>query len=112
MALLRPTRFLISEKSGTYTIKWSYTIIWQIRVGKECLGRKTNPRIDRICLDISRFVARILKLKRNTNGQKLKEMPAENAVNFYRFTDYFYRKRRHLFIFGRLYFVWALGWSE
>ena len=31
-ALLRPTRLLISEKSGTYTIKWSYTIIWQVRV--------------------------------------------------------------------------------
>ena len=23
---------LISEKSATYTIKWSYTIIWQVRV--------------------------------------------------------------------------------
>ena len=32
-ALLRPTRLLISEKSATYTIKWSYTIIWQIRLG-------------------------------------------------------------------------------
>ena len=32
MALLRPTRLLISEKSATYTIKWSYTIIWQVRV--------------------------------------------------------------------------------
>ena len=31
-ALLRPTRLLISEKSNTYTIKWSYTIIWQVRV--------------------------------------------------------------------------------
>ena len=33
-ALLRPTRLLISEKSATYTIKWSYTIIWQVRVHK------------------------------------------------------------------------------
>ena len=32
MALLGPTRLLISEKSATYTIKWSYTIIWQVRV--------------------------------------------------------------------------------
>jgi hypothetical protein len=32
-ALLRPTRLLISEKSATYMIKWSYTIIWQVRVG-------------------------------------------------------------------------------
>ena len=32
MALLGPTRLLISEKS-TNTIKWSYTIIWQVRVG-------------------------------------------------------------------------------
>ena len=31
-ALLRPTCLLISEKSATYTINWSYTIIWQIRV--------------------------------------------------------------------------------
>ena len=34
MALLRPTCLLISEKSTTYTIKWSYTIIWQVRVLK------------------------------------------------------------------------------
>jgi hypothetical protein len=33
-SLLRPTRLLISEKSATYTIKWSYTIIWQVRVGE------------------------------------------------------------------------------
>ena len=33
-ALLRPTHLLISEKSATYTIKWSYTIIWQARVLK------------------------------------------------------------------------------
>ena len=32
MALLGPTRLLISEKSATYTIIWSYTIIWQVRV--------------------------------------------------------------------------------
>ena len=32
MALLGPTLLLISEKSATYTIKWSYTIIWQVRV--------------------------------------------------------------------------------
>ena len=32
MALLRPTRLSISEKSPTCTIKWSYTIIWQVRV--------------------------------------------------------------------------------
>ena len=35
MALLRPTRLLISEKSATYTIKWSYRIIWQVRVGDQ-----------------------------------------------------------------------------
>ena len=34
MALLGPIRLLISEKSTTYTIKWSYTIIWQVRVLK------------------------------------------------------------------------------
>ena len=32
IALLRPTRLLIFEKSGTCTIIWSYTIIWQVRV--------------------------------------------------------------------------------
>ena len=32
MALLGPTCLLISEKSATYTIKWSYTIIWQVTV--------------------------------------------------------------------------------
>ena len=32
-ALLGPTRLLISGKSATYTIIWSYTIIWQVRVG-------------------------------------------------------------------------------
>ena len=32
MALLGPTRLLFFEKSATYTIKWSYTIIWQVRV--------------------------------------------------------------------------------
>ena len=31
-ALLGPTRLLIFEKSATYTIKWSYTFIWQVRV--------------------------------------------------------------------------------
>ena len=31
-ALLRPTRLLIFKKSATYTIKRSYTIIWQVRV--------------------------------------------------------------------------------
>ena len=30
------TRLLISEKSATYTIKWSYTIIWQVRVYISC----------------------------------------------------------------------------
>ena len=29
-ALLGPTRLLIFEKSATYTIKSSYTIIWQV----------------------------------------------------------------------------------
>jgi hypothetical protein len=38
-ALLSPTRLLISEKSASYTIKWSYTIIWQVRV-KELLEKE------------------------------------------------------------------------
>ena len=37
-ALLRLTRLLISEKSATYTIRWSYTIIWQVRVS--CFSSK------------------------------------------------------------------------
>ena len=40
MALLRPTRLLISEKSTTYTIKWFYTIIWQVRVVDFAKGAK------------------------------------------------------------------------
>ena len=38
MALLRPTRLLISEQSATYTIKWSYIIIWQVRVRGDGIG--------------------------------------------------------------------------
>ena len=48
MALLRPTHLLISEKSATYTIKWSYTIIWQVRV-LGTLGSKIltqNPLVE------------------------------------------------------------------
>ena len=41
-ALLGPTRLLIIEKSATYTIKWSYTIIWQVRVPK--INPKRIPR--------------------------------------------------------------------
>ena len=29
--LLRPTSLFISDKSTTYMIIWSYTIIWQVR---------------------------------------------------------------------------------
>ena len=47
-ALLRPTRLLISEKSATYTIKWSYTIIWQVRQGQllglEYLGAGSSTK--------------------------------------------------------------------
>ena len=43
-ALLRPTRLLISEKSATYTIKWSYTIIWQVRVNE--LDKQVSDSID------------------------------------------------------------------
>ena len=45
-ALLRPTRLLISEKSGTYTIKWSYTIIWQVRVLKREIQKSPSQSID------------------------------------------------------------------
>ena len=45
-ALLGPTRLLISEKSATYTIKWSYTIIWQVRVpiGRDFFQDNMNKR--------------------------------------------------------------------
>ena len=39
-ALLGPTRLLISEKSATYTIKWSYTIIWQVRVVSNIINKE------------------------------------------------------------------------
>ena len=42
MALLRPTHLLISEKSATYTIKWYYTIIWQVRVLEELSVEKVG----------------------------------------------------------------------
>ena len=45
MALLRPTRLLISEKYATYTIKWSYTIIWQVRVSHEHVGLEILTKI-------------------------------------------------------------------
>ena len=41
--LLGPTRSLISEKSATYTIKWSYTIIWQVRVVTWGVKNKSCP---------------------------------------------------------------------
>ena len=44
MASLRPTRLSISEKSATYMIKWSNTIIWQVRVGME-INIRDNPYI-------------------------------------------------------------------
>ena len=40
---LGPTRLLIFEKSATYTIKWSYTIIWQVRVS-ELVGKCSSKR--------------------------------------------------------------------
>ena len=43
MALLRTTRLLISEKSGTYTIKRSYTIIWQVRVDMTGIAGSLKP---------------------------------------------------------------------
>jgi hypothetical protein len=48
MALLRLTRLLITEKSATYTVKWSYTIIWQVRVVLR--GRMSSNFIDLWCL--------------------------------------------------------------
>ena len=45
MALLWPTRLFIYDKYATYTIKWSYTIIWQVRVMKiceECFFKSSN----------------------------------------------------------------------
>ena len=48
MAYLRPTRLLISEKSATYTIKWSYTIIWKVRVGADDFKKVILDRVDEI----------------------------------------------------------------
>ena len=58
MALLRPTRLLISEKSATYTIKWSYTIIWQVRVhsvARANLNKVENFKINMYCHSIKIF---------------------------------------------------------
>ena len=59
MALLRPTRLLISEKSATYTIKWSYTIIWQVRVhsvARANLNKVENFKINMYCHSIKIFL--------------------------------------------------------
>ena len=62
-ALLGPTRLLISEKSVAYTINWSYTIIWQVRVGTihkrrlpkgEGGGYKKYPKRTRSLVDLRR----------------------------------------------------------
>ena len=44
-ALLGPTRLLISEKSATYTIIWSYTIFWQVRVSNLKVMVSTLPEV-------------------------------------------------------------------
>ena len=45
--LLGPKRLLISEKSNTYPIKWSYTIIWQVRVYLYCVNSaSSNSKIE------------------------------------------------------------------
>ena len=40
MALLRPTRLSISEKSATYKIKWSYTVYRYITHSKKFAGKQ------------------------------------------------------------------------
>ena len=50
-ALLGPTRLLIFEKSATYMIKWTYTIIWQVRV--VTLGNLGNILLKQLSLLIS-----------------------------------------------------------
>ena len=41
-ALLWPISLLISKRSANYTIKWSYTIIWQVRVNNILCRDVTN----------------------------------------------------------------------
>ena len=38
-SLIKAYTLLISDKSAAYTIKWSFTIIWQVRI----MGMKKRP---------------------------------------------------------------------
>ena len=49
-ALLRPTRLLIFEKSATYMIKWSYTIIWQVTVHQIVPMIMNSPLNHLVCI--------------------------------------------------------------
>ena len=52
MALLGPTRLLIFEKSATYMIKWSYTIIWQVTVHQIVPMIMDSPLNHLVCICI------------------------------------------------------------
>ena len=50
MALLGPTRLLIFEKSATYMIKWSYTIIYQVTVHQIVPMIMNSPLNHLVCI--------------------------------------------------------------
>ena len=50
IALLGPTCLLISEKSATYMIKWSYTIIWQVTVHQIVPMIMNSPLNHLVCI--------------------------------------------------------------
>ena len=54
MALLRPTRLSISEKSATYTINWSNTIIWQVSRVHILIKTSTNCSCNNCVINIGK----------------------------------------------------------
>ena len=71
MALLGPTRLLISEKFGTYTIKWSYTIIWQVRVCS--IDFETKLKIDTLKI-LNGFVPYYIAIHLNNRSKDFTNM--------------------------------------
>ena len=66
-SLINTYNFLISEKSATCTVKWSYTIIWQVRVFD------LTPQDGRgHCI--------FKQLPRSKNNRKVIQLPIQNSA--------------------------------
>jgi hypothetical protein len=90
---IQPTRLLISEKSATYTIKWSYRIIWQVRVPSvKMMGvnRKINFGHMVICVSIFQITTGLCI-------PSVKMMSVNHKINF-----------GHMVICVSIFFHWTL----